>query len=114
MVSPHAKRQAVRHLVVEHDMSERHACQVVDMPRSTARYQPQGRCDDAEIVVAVRDFAYRFPQHGYRHITARMRREGNPEIARDPCCEGRCGMDIRAHRWAGACAQLCLCLRKFI
>lgn len=76
MVSPHARRQAVRHLVAEHGMSERHACQVVDMPRSTARYQPQERSDDAESVEAVRDFAYRFPQHGYRHIAARMRREG--------------------------------------
>jgi transposase InsO family protein len=76
MVSPHAKRQAVRHLVAEHHMSERHACAVVDVPRSTARYQPQGRADDAQTVQAVRDFAYRFPQHGYRHIAALMRREG--------------------------------------
>jgi putative transposase len=76
MVSPRAKRQAVRHLVAEHTMSERHACEVVDMPRSTARYQPQGQADDVETTEAVRDFAYRFPQHGYRHITALMRREG--------------------------------------
>ncbi|MCA9915885.1 MAG: IS3 family transposase [Anaerolineae bacterium] len=76
MVSPHAKRQTVRYLVDEYPMSERRACQVVDMPRSTARYQPQGQADEAQTVEAVRDFAYRFPQHGYRHITALMQREG--------------------------------------
>ena len=76
MVSPRAKRQAVRHLVAEQQMSERHACEVVDVPRSTVRYQPQGQAEDAETVDAVRDFAYRFPQHGYRHIAALMRREG--------------------------------------
>lgn len=76
MVSPHAKRQAVRHLVAEQQMSERHACEVVDVPRSTARYQPQGQADDAQTVETVREFAYRFPQHGYRHITALMQREG--------------------------------------
>ena len=57
-------------------MSERHACEVMDVPRSTARYQPHGCANDAEMVKAVRDFAYRFPQYGYRHITALMRREG--------------------------------------
>ncbi|MEQ8675286.1 MAG: IS3 family transposase [Aggregatilineales bacterium] len=46
------------------------------MPRSTARYQPQGRSNDAEMAKAVRDFAYRFPQYGYRHISALMRCEG--------------------------------------
>jgi len=76
MVSPHAKRQAVRYLAAEYPMSERHACQVVEMPRSTARYQPQGQADDGHMVDAVRDFAHRFPQHGYRHITALMQREG--------------------------------------
>lgn len=76
MVSPHAKRQAVRHLVAHRGMSERHACEVVGAPRSTARYQPRGRSDDAEAVEAVGDFAYRFPQHGYRHITALMQRAG--------------------------------------
>lgn len=77
MVSPHAKRQAVQMLVTAHQMSERHACEVVDMPRSTARYQPRGRSDEAETVERVRAFAHRFPQHGYRHITALMRREGH-------------------------------------
>ena len=76
MVSPHAKRQAVRYLIVAHHMSERRACQVVAAARSTVRYQPKGRPDDAELVTAVRDFAYRFPQHGYRHITAWMQRAG--------------------------------------
>lgn len=76
MVSPQAKRQALRHLTDDHHVSQRRACQLVGIPRSTARYQPHGRADDGELVEAVRDFAYRFPQYGYRHITARMRREG--------------------------------------
>lgn len=75
MVSPQAKRQAVRYLADDHQLSQRRACQLVGISRSTARYQPCGRSDD-DMVEAVRDFAYRFPQHGYRLITARMRREG--------------------------------------
>ena len=80
MVSPHARRQAVHHLVSEHHMSERHACQVIGVSRSTVRYQKRGRLDEAVMVAAVRDFAHQFPQYGYRHTTVLMQREGNYKI----------------------------------
>ena len=39
MVSPQAKRSAVKRLVSERSYSERGACQLVGMSRSNARYQ---------------------------------------------------------------------------
>lgn len=61
----------------DHKMSERRACRLLSVPRSTVRYQVRGRADDETLVATVRDFAYRLPQYGYRHITARMRRAGH-------------------------------------
>ena len=73
MVSPHAQRQAVQCLVTAHQMSERHACRVLNVARSTVRYQAHR---PERLVQTVREFAYRYPPHGYRHITALMHRAG--------------------------------------
>lgn len=78
MVSPHAKRNAGRHMVTEHFLSERHASQVVSVAQSTVRYHPHPCPDEARLVEAVRDYAYRLPSYGYRHVVAVMRREGYP------------------------------------
>jgi transposase InsO family protein len=78
MVSPRVKRQTVRRLVDEHAVSERHACGVVGLARSTARYRPRARQDEAGLVETVRDYAHRLPSYGYRLVTAVLRREGYP------------------------------------
>ena len=39
MVTPAAKRQAVAHLVANHEMSERRACRVIGCCRMTMRYE---------------------------------------------------------------------------
>lgn len=75
-MSASSKRQIVKHLVEAHEVSERHACQVVGLARSTARYQARGRAEEAQLVEVIRDYAYRYPQHGYRHISALMQRAG--------------------------------------
>jgi len=76
-VSPQAKRRAVKHLVVERSYSERSACQLVGISRSSARYHPKERPAEAAFRRRVRKLANRHPGYGYRRIIAVLRREGS-------------------------------------
>jgi transposase InsO family protein len=76
-VSPQAKRSAVKHLVVERSYSERSACQLVGISRSSARYHPKERPAEAAFRRRVRKLANRHPGYGYRRIIAVLRREGS-------------------------------------
>lgn len=76
-MSASTKRQVVRHLVEAQGLSERRACQTSGIARSTVRYRARGRAGEAAMITTVRDYAQRYPQHGYRHITALMQREGH-------------------------------------
>ncbi len=76
-MSAAAKRQVVGHLVEAHELSQRRACQTSGIGRSTVRYQLRGRAQEAEMTATVRDYAQRYPQHGYRHVTALMQRDGH-------------------------------------
>jgi putative transposase len=53
MVTPAVKREAVAHLVVAHEMSERRACRVIGCERMTVRYRAR-RADDADYDVCTR------------------------------------------------------------
>jgi transposase InsO family protein len=77
VVSASAKRQVVDHLVEAHEFSQRRACHTSGIARSTVRYRVRGRSGAAEMTTTVRDYAQRYPQHGYRHITALMQRDGH-------------------------------------
>jgi putative transposase len=77
VVSASAKRQVVGHLVEAHAFSQRRACHTSGIVRSTVRYQQRGRAEEAEMTATVRDYAQHYPQHGYRHITALMQRQGH-------------------------------------
>jgi len=77
-VSPQAKRYAVQHLVAEEDYSQRRACQLVGISRSSARYSPKPRSGETAFKEQVRQLANRHPNYGYRRITAILRREGSP------------------------------------
>jgi len=77
-VSPQAKRNAVKHLVAERDYSQRRACQLVEISRSSARYQPIPQPKEIPFRRQVRQLAHRHPGYGYRRITAILRREGSP------------------------------------
>jgi transposase InsO family protein len=44
--------------------------------RSTARYQPQKRPDEAETVTLIREYAHEQPMYGYRIITAMLKHDG--------------------------------------
>lgn len=76
-MSPQAKRKAVKHLVDERSYSQRGACQLVGISRSSARYQPKEQPEDAAFRYRVRELAHGHPGYGYRRITAILRREGS-------------------------------------
>ena len=75
MVTPAARREAVSHLKEHFPVSERCACRLIGVSRSTVRYQAR-RQDDAALVERLRDLARQRPRFGYRRLHALLRREG--------------------------------------
>jgi len=75
-VSPRAKRLAARAAEDDHGISERRACRLVGLARSTARYVPRSRPEESDLVGRIRDHAARHKRYGYRRVTALLRREG--------------------------------------
>ena len=57
-------------------MSERRACQLVNQPRGTQRYQPTQRNDEDALTRAVIELASQYGRYGYRRITALLQRVG--------------------------------------
>ncbi len=76
MVSPRRKRQAVQQVVAERGLSERHACQLMGLQRSTARYVSHARTDEAVTVALIRAYAHEQPMYGYRIIAAMLKHDG--------------------------------------
>jgi transposase InsO family protein len=70
------KREAAAKLQQEVAVSERRACQAVDQPRSSQRYQRQPRTDEQALVKRIRELVRERPRFGYRRIAALLRREG--------------------------------------
>lgn len=64
MVTPAAKREAVAHLTQTYEMSERRACQVIEVDRKTVRYRSR-RPDDAALRARLRDLAAERRRFGY-------------------------------------------------
>lgn len=75
-MSPSRKRAAVEELQAEFQISERRACQAVDQPRSSQRYEAKPRDDEEGLVKRMRELAGQRPRFGYRRIAALLRREG--------------------------------------
>lgn len=75
MVTPAAKRQAVSHLRVLFNVSERRACQVLDADRTSVRYQSR-RDDDADLRERLRTLASQRRRFGYRRLHILLRRDG--------------------------------------
>jgi putative transposase len=76
MVSPLARRLAVRYLAKQGRCSQRRACAVVRIPRSLVRYIARRRKDEAKLVRKIHKLAIRHSRYGYRRITVLLRREG--------------------------------------
>jgi putative transposase len=75
MVSPRARRQQVRFLC-ERGLSQRRACGLLDVPRSTVAYRLRQPVKDAPALAAMHRLSSQYPRYGYRRIRIFLRREG--------------------------------------
>ena len=74
-MSPSRKRAAVEDLRERFSVSERRACKALNQPRSTQRYIPQPRSDEAALVRRMLELARHRPRWGYRRIAWLLRQE---------------------------------------
>jgi putative transposase len=74
-VKPIQKRAAVQFFRVGFQVSERRACQVAGVSRSTWRYRSQAQ-DQTALRVRLRDLAAARVRYGYRRLHVLLRREG--------------------------------------
>lgn len=75
MVTPAAKRQAVAHACDKHGVSQRRACAILNIDRSTVRYTSV-RPDDAYLREAMKKVAAERRRFGYRRIHVMLERQG--------------------------------------
>jgi putative transposase len=62
-------------LQTEFTISERRACQVVDQPRGSQRYESRARSDEPSLVKRMLELVRQRPRFGYRRIAALLRSE---------------------------------------
>lgn len=75
MVAPDAKRKAVAHVVAVHGISQRRACEMLAVDRSSVRYRSV-RADDAAERAAMKAVAAERRRFGYRRIHIMLKRQG--------------------------------------
>jgi putative transposase len=75
MVTPVAKREAVAHLQALLDVSERRACRVIAVDRTSVRYRSR-RADDGDLREKLRVLAQERRRFGYRCLHILLRRDG--------------------------------------
>jgi putative transposase len=75
MVTPAAKRSAVAHACGEHGLSERRACRLLSMDRTSLRYRTR-RAPDTAVRARLRALAHERRRFGYRRLFILLRREG--------------------------------------
>jgi len=75
VVTPDEKRSAVAHVCQEHGMSQRRACDVLGVDRSSIRYR-SSRPDDAGVREAMKRVAQERRRFGYRRIHVMLQRQG--------------------------------------
>jgi putative transposase len=62
-------------LIERHRMSERRACRLLGLDRSSCRYRPRPKLDE-ELCARLRELAAQHPRYGYRRLGALLEREG--------------------------------------
>ncbi|MEP4258361.1 MAG: IS3 family transposase [Rhizobiaceae bacterium] len=75
VVTPAAKREAVAHVCKEHGVSQRRACNVLQIDRSSVRYKSV-RGDDNHLREAMKKVAAERRRFGYRRIHVMLERQG--------------------------------------
>jgi len=76
MVSPERKRAGVRHLQAEGLSSQRRACDLVEVSRSSLYYPPRKRPDEEALRAKIRQLARGNRRYGCRRVWAILRRDG--------------------------------------
>jgi len=73
-------------------VSERRACRVIGVPRSSQRHQPQDVDREAPLTQRITELATQYGRYGYRRVTALLRQEGwwvnHKRVERIWRCEG--------------------------
>jgi putative transposase len=75
VVTPAARRKAVAYVRDAHGLSERRACTVLEVDRSSVRYRSR-RADDVQIRIRLRELANERRRFGYRRLGILLAREG--------------------------------------
>jgi putative transposase len=75
VVKPEARKQAVDHMITEHNLSERAACRLASLSRSGYRYQPKARNDDG-LRRRLRELAAKQTAYGYLFLHRLLKNEG--------------------------------------
>lgn len=75
MVTPAGKRKAASVMVTEFRRSQRQACRLVELSRTTCRYRSR-RPGDEELRQKLRELAHHRPRFGYRRLGIFLRRDG--------------------------------------
>ena len=75
-MSPAARRRSVTHIRGVFRVSERRACRVIRIARSSQRYRLRSGDVDAPLTKQIVRFATRYGRYGYRRITVLLRQEG--------------------------------------
>jgi putative transposase len=76
LVAPVGLRAAVSHIEMEYERSERHACRLLGLARSTHRYRARRRGRDVGLRAKLKEMAAKRMRFGYRRLTALLVREG--------------------------------------
>ncbi len=74
MVTPDARQDVVAYLQERHQLSQRRACRLAQVPRATVRYQPRRPKQEA-LRLRLRALAHARPRFGYRRLAVLLRRE---------------------------------------
>jgi len=77
MVSVQARRKAVA-FVKARGTSERRACTLMGVARSSLRYRSKMDAKDAPVMTRMRELSAQYPRYGYRRIRVFLRRDGMP------------------------------------
>ena len=75
MVTPVARREAAAHLCQVHEVSQRRACRVIGVDRTSIRYRGH-RPDDGSVRARLRELAAVRRRFGYRRLHVLLDREG--------------------------------------
>ncbi len=74
-MKPAQRRELVQFLRVGFQVSERRACRVIPIPRSSQRYRSQAK-DQSALTIRLRDLARSRVRYGYRRLHVLLQREG--------------------------------------